>query len=227
MNINIGILFLIISYVVIQILESKLKKYANKSFGINISGAEVAAKILKDNNINDVNVLIDNNGHLTDHYNPLTKTITLSKDVYYGKNISSTAIAAHECGHAIQHANGYAFLRFRSAMVPSLQFTSKYMKLIIILGIIAMSTTFIPLAIGIGLYAITTLFTIVTLPVEFDASRRALNWIKNTNLVSTQEYIMAEDALRWAALTYVVAALGSLAQLADLIGIFNNKRSRK
>jgi Zn-dependent membrane protease YugP len=224
MSLQIGLLFLILSYAIAQTLKSKLRKYANLSFNTPLSGAEIAAKILEDNKISDVSITVDEEGYLTDHYDPLTKTVTLSKDVYYGRNIAATSIAAHECGHALQHADGYAFLRFRSAMVPSLQFASRYTSLLIILGMAISRTTYIPLAIGIGLYALTTLFTFITLPVEFDASRRALNWIEGQAFVSSKEHSMAKDALKWAALTYVIAALGSLTQLLHLIGIFNNRR---
>jgi Zn-dependent membrane protease YugP len=163
-------------------------------------------------------------GHLTDHYNPLTKTVNLSDQVYYGKNAAAAAIAAHECGHAVQHAQGYAFLRFRSAMVPALSATTRFMPWIIMLGIFLINTTLLPLTVGIALFALTTLFSFITLPVEFDASKRALAWMDNQGIVTSQEHQMAKNALSWAAMTYVIAAIGSLAQLLQLINLLERRR---
>ena len=163
-------------------------------------------------------------GHLTDHYNPLTKTVNLSAPVYYQKNAAAAAVAAHECGHAVQHAKGYAFLRLRSTMVPVLSLTSRCMPWVILIGMLVIESTPLPLEIGIGLFSLTTLFAFITLPVEFDASSRALAWMSREGVVISQEYSIAKDALRWAALTYVIAALGSLAELLRLIAILNNRR---
>ena len=168
--------------------------------------------MLADHGINDVRV-ISTPGQLTDHYNPADKTVNLSEGVYASRSVAAAAVAAHECGHAVQHATAYSMLKFRSAMVPALSVASRYMQWIIIIGIFMLQTTMIPLAIGVGLFALTTLFSFITLPVEFDASRRALAWVDSRGIVTTQEHGMAKDALKWAALTYVVAALGSLATL--------------
>jgi Zn-dependent membrane protease YugP len=168
--------------------------------------------MLNQNGIYDVRV-VSVEGMLTDHYNPEEKTVNLSADVYYGRSVAAAAVASHECGHAVQHKVAYAPLKLRSAMVPALSFSSRYMQWILLGGILLLQTTPIPLAIGVGLFALTTLFSFITLPVEFDASRRALAWIQTNNVVNEREYGFAKDALWWAAMTYVVAALGSLATL--------------
>lgn len=220
---GIGMIFLLISVGVSQILRSKFANYSKTSLRADWSGAEVAAKMLHAYGIEDVKIT-HTSGHLTDHYNPLTKTVNLSAQVYEGSNAAAAAIAAHECGHAVQHAQGYAFLRLRSAMVPVLSATTRFMPWVIILGVFLINTTLIPLEIGIVLFALTTLFSFVTLPVEFDASRRALAWMDGQRVVTSQERHMAKDALWWAAMTYVVAALGSLAQLLHLINILERRR---
>ncbi len=219
----IGIIFLLVSVAVSGILKSKLKAYSNTRLRANWSGAEVADKMLREYRIENVTITCTR-GHLTDHYNPLTKTVNLSDQVYYGKNAAAVAIAAHECGHAVQHAQGYAFLRFRSAMVPALSATTHFMPWIIMLGIFLINTTLLPLTVGIALFALTTLFSFITLPVEFDASRRALAWMDNQGVVTNQEHQMAKNALWWAAMTYVVAALGSLAQLLQLINLLEGRK---
>eukprot|EP00540_Astrosyne_radiata_P014836 CAMPEP_0116864896 /NCGR_PEP_ID=MMETSP0418-20121206/25079_1 /TAXON_ID=1158023 /ORGANISM="Astrosyne radiata, Strain 13vi08-1A" /LENGTH=201 /DNA_ID=CAMNT_0004500173 /DNA_START=680 /DNA_END=1285 /DNA_ORIENTATION=+ len=200
-----------------------MNTYTNTRLKSNLSGAEVAAKMLHEYGIGHVKIICTN-GRLTDHYNPLNHTVNLSSQVYHGRNAAAAAVAAHECGHAVQHTQGYAFLRFRSAMVPMLSATSHFMPWIIMLGIFLINTTLIPLKLGIMLFALTTLFSIVTLPVEFDASKRALVWIDRQGIVTSQEYQMARSALWWAAMTYVVAALGSLAQLLRLVSLLNKKR---
>lgn len=219
----IGIIILLLSLAVSQVLRSKFTRYAQTTLSADLTGAEVAAQMLRKHGIEDVQITCAD-GHLTDHYNPLTKTVNLSAPVYYKKNAAAAAVAAHECGHAVQHAQGYAFLRFRSAMVPALSVASRYMTWIVLLGILVVEKTPLPLEIGIGLFGMTTLFAFITLPVEFDASKRALAWMSRQGIVTSQEYSMAQDALRWAAMTYVIAALGSLAQLLHLISILNRRR---
>lgn len=177
-----------------------------------MSGAEVAQTMLRENGIYDVRVT-SVEGMLTDHYNPEEKTVNLSADVYYGRSVAAAAVASHECGHAVQHQVAYGPLKLRSSMVPVLTVSSRYMQWILLAGVLLLRTTPIPLEIGVALFALTTLFTFVTLPVEFDASRRALAWIQTNGIVNQREYGFAKDALWWAAMTYVVAALGSLATL--------------
>jgi uncharacterized protein len=219
----IGMIFILVSVAVSGILKSKLNAYSKTKLRANWSGAEVAEKMLRGYGIEHVTITCTR-GHLTDHYNPLTKTINLSDQVYYGKNAAAAAIAAHECGHAVQHAQGYAFLRLRSAMVPALSATTRFIPWIITLGIFLTNTTLLPLTVGIALFALTTLFSFITLPVEFDASRRALAWMDNQGVVTSQEHQMAKNALLWAAMTYVVAAIGSLAQLLQLISLLGRRR---
>ncbi|MBN9338357.1 MAG: zinc metallopeptidase, partial [Chryseobacterium sp.] len=188
---------------------------------VGVSGKEVAEKMLRDNGINDVQV-ISVPGQLTDHYNPENKTVNLSEAVYMQRNAAAAAVAAHECGHAVQHAVGYSMLQLRSKMVPVVNISSRLLQFVLFAGIAIMvgtrtidnpngNTTV--LAIGVALFAVTTLFAFITLPVEYDASNRALKWLKSTGTVTAEEYEGAEDSLKWAARTYVVAALGSLAQL--------------
>jgi Zn-dependent membrane protease YugP len=193
-------------------LRSKFNEYSQIGLSNGMSGAEIAQTMLRENGIHDVRV-VSVEGMLTDHYNPEDKTVNLSADVYYGRSVAAAAVAAHECGHAVQHQVAYAPLKLRSAMVPALTLSSRYMQWVLLAGILLLQTTPIPLAIGVALFALTTLFSFVTLPVEFDASRRALAWVQNNNIVTQQEYGYAKDALWWAAMTYVVAALGSLATL--------------
>ena len=219
----IGIIFLLVSVAVGGILKSKLTAYAKTKLQANLSGAEVADRMLHDYGIGHVKITCTHE-YLADHYNPLSQTVNLSNQVYYGRNAAAAAIAAHECGHAVQHAQGYAFLRFRSAMVPVLTATAHFMPWVIMLGIFLVNTTLIPLTVGIVLFTLTTLFSFVTLPVEFDASRRALAWMDNQRVVTSQERQMAKNALWWAAMTYVVAALGSLAQLLHLLHILGGRK---
>lgn len=210
--------FAVLSWLVGQRLKSKFHKYSQISLHSGISGAEAAAKMLRDNGITDVRI-VSTSGRLTDHYNPADKTVNLSQEVYQGRSAAAVAVASHEVGHAVQHAKAYGMLKFRSAMVPVLSVSSNYLSWIILIGIFMMNTTPVPLVLGIGLFALTTLFAFVTLPVEFDASRRALAWLSTTGMVDRQEQAMAKDALKWAAMTYVVAALASLAQLLYLVMI--------
>ncbi|AKD02869.1 zinc metallopeptidase [Pontibacter korlensis] len=219
----IGIVFMLISMGVSARLKSKFKKYSQTPLSSGLSGREVAEMMLRDNGITDVRV-ISVAGKLTDHYNPADKTVNLSEYVYEARSAAAAAVAAHECGHAVQHAKAYSFLKFRSAMVPALSIASRYMQWIILIGILMLQTTPVPLAIGVALFGLTTLFSFITLPVEFDASKRALAWIDRRGIVTTQEHGMAKDALKWAALTYVVAALGSLATLLYYVSLLMGRR---
>ena len=206
------IFFMIISWLVQMRLKSKFAKYSQTQLSSNLTGDEVAKLMLTDNGISDVQI-ISVNGQLTDHYNPSDRTVNLSHDVFYGRNAAAAAVAAHECGHAVQHATAYSFLQFRSAMVPVLTVTSTIMPWIIFGGIFLLQTTPIPLAIGVAFFALTTLFSFITLPVEFDASARALAWMTNRGIVTQPERAMAKDALWWAAMTYVISAISSLVTL--------------
>jgi len=225
MNIYIGIFigFMILSLIVSQVLKSKFRKYSAIPIGKGFTGKEIAEKMLRDNGIMDVQV-VSVQGQLTDHYNPQTKTVNLSQDVYYKSSISAAAVAAHECGHAIQHEEAYAFLKLRTAMVPAVSFASNWMQWVLLAGIILLSTFPQLLLAGIILFAATTLFSFVTLPVEIDASRRALLWLNNSGITSAETHPKAQDALKWAAYTYVVAALSSLATLLYYVMIFMGRR---
>ena len=214
-----GAIFLV-SWLVSNRLKSKFEHYSHVQLRNGMSGKEIAEKMLRDNGINDVSV-ISTPGQLTDHYNPLDKTVNLSEAVYNQRNAAAAAVAAHECGHAVQHAQAYRWLTLRSQIVPAVNISSNLSNILIMigfaLGAFSKSTGsgfgyWIAVA-GVALFAITTLFTFITLPVEYDASNRALDWLKNKNIVTREEYAGAEDSLKWAARTYVVAALGSLAQL--------------
>ena len=214
-----GAIFLV-SWLVSNRLKSKFEHYSHVQLRNGMSGKEIAEKMLRDNGINDVSV-ISTPGQLTDHYNPLDKTVNLSEAVYNQRNAAAAAVAAHECGHAVQHAQAYRWLTLRSQIVPAVNISSNLSNILIMigfaLGAFSKSTGsgfgyWIAVA-GVALFAITTLFTFITLPVEYDASNRALAWLKNKNIVTREEYAGAEDSLKWAARTYVVAALGSLAQL--------------
>ena len=219
--IMIGIMLL--SMVVSMTLKSKFKKYSKILLDSGMSGREVAERMLRDNGITDVRIE-SVPGQLTDHYNPVNKTVNLSPEVYNGRSISSAAVAAHECGHAVQHAKSYAWLGFRSKMVPAVSLTSKWVTWILLAGILLIRTFPGLLLAGIVLFALTTIFSFITLPVEIDASRRALAWLSNAGITSYQNHAMAQDALKWAAYTYVIAALGSLATLLYYIMIFIGAR---
>ena len=221
-----GIIFLVSMYVSNQ-LKSKFKKYSKIQLKNGLSGKEIAEKMLSDNGINDVQV-VSVKGKLTDHYNPVNKTVNLSEVVYAQRNAAAAAVAAHECGHAVQHATAYSWLTLRSQIVPAVGFSSKMSNFMIMAGLILMYSgstlgSMLFLA-GIVLFAMTTLFTFITLPVEFDASNRALAWLENKNMVTQEEHAGAKDALKWAARTYVVAALGSLATLLYFISMFLGRR---
>lgn len=227
MIILIVVVFAVLGFVVSSRLKSKFKKYSQTSLKANLSGKEIAELMLADNNIHDVKVLsVD--GQLTDHYNPMNRTVNLSPDVYYGRNAAAAAVASHECGHAIQHATAYTWLNLRSAMVPVQNASGKILNIVLIASLLGGFMLNLPYEligyIVVGSYGVMTLFTLVTLPVEFDASNRALAWIKTRNVVTQDEYAMSKDALKWAAMTYVVAALAALATLAYYIFIFFGNR---
>lgn len=210
----IGIIALI-SFLVSNKLKSKFEFYSKVQLRNGMSGAEIAEKMLADNGIRDVRV-ISTPGRLTDHYNPSDKTVNLSEAVYNQRNAAAAAVAAHECGHAVQHAQAYAWLQMRSKMVPMVNISSKLSQWVIIGGLMLMAVSamgyYVAIA-GLALMAIATVFSFITLPVEYDASNRALAWLKNKNMLSQEEYSGAEDSLKWAARTYLVAALGALASL--------------
>ncbi|EAZ95329.1 hypothetical protein FBBAL38_06505 [Flavobacteria bacterium BAL38] len=208
----IGGIVMLVSWLVSNRLQSKFDYYSKVHLRNGMSGAEIAEKMLADHGIRDVKV-ISTPGRLTDHYNPADKTVNLSEAVYNQRNAAAAAVAAHECGHAVQHAQAYSWLTMRSKMVPMVQISSSLVQWVLIGGILMINTFPSLLLIGIILFAVTTLFSIVTLPVEYDASNRALAWLKNKNMVSQQEYAGAEDSLKWAARTYLVAAIGSIATL--------------
>ncbi|MBC3845490.1 zinc metallopeptidase [Winogradskyella echinorum] len=221
-----GAIFLVSSFVSNK-LKSKFDYYSKLNLRNGMSGREIAEKMLADNGITDVEV-ISTPGQLTDHYNPANKTVNLSEVVYNQRNAAAAAVAAHEVGHAVQHAQAYSWLKMRSAIVPAVGISSKLSNIVIMVGLalsvggsVLGSNIFL---IGIALFAMTTLFTFITLPVEYDASNRALAWLENKNMVTQEEQAGAKDALKWAARTYLVAALGSLATLLYFISIFLNRR---
>ncbi len=216
---------MLISWIVSSRLKSKFEYYSKVHLKNGMSGKEVAEKMLRENGIMDVQV-VSVPGQLTDHYNPENKTVNLSEAVYMQRNAAAAAVAAHECGHAVQHAVGYSMLQLRSKMVPIVNISSNLLQFVLMGGIVvmAMSGNKTILAIGVVLFAITTLFAFITLPVEYDASNRALQWLKSTGTVTSEEYEGAEDSLKWAARTYVVAALGSLAQLLYFASMLMGRR---
>ena len=219
MNIwTIMIVVMVLSFIVQQMLQSRFSKYSKVPVANGMSGAEVAQKMLHDHGIYDVKV-VPARGMLTDHYNPQTKTVALSEGVYASRSVAAAAVAAHECGHAVQHAIGYAPLKMRSALVPVVNFASSIAQWVLLLGVIMINTFPGLLWFGIILFASTTLFSFITLPVEVNASSRAVSWLGRSGITDTQTAPMAVDALKWAAYTYVVAALGSLATLLYYIGL--------
>lgn len=221
----VSLIFVGISMIVSMVLKSKFTKYGKVPLANGMSGKEIAEKMLRENGIYDVKVTsVD--GFLTDHYNPANKTVNLSPEVYSGTSVSAAAVAAHECGHAVQHATAYGPLVMRSKLVPAVQFSSTIVNWVLIAGVImaASSNNTTVLLIGILLMAVTVLFTLVTLPVEFDASKRALAWLNTTNVTTNTEYPQAKDALKWAATTYVVAALAAVVQLIQYIMLYMSRR---
>lgn len=222
----ISLLFMGLGMIVQARLKSKFAAYAKVPTSSGLSGKEVAERMLSDNGIYDVKV-VSVPGFLSDHYDPSKKTVNLSPDVYDGRNVSAAAVAAHECGHAVQHATAYSMLRLRSALVPAVQISTNLSQWVIIIGLGLFTVgggNSTVLLIGIILFAISTLFSVITLPVEFDASARALKWLNNSQLTMPLEHEKAKDALKWAALTYVVAALASIAMLVQYIMIYNDRR---
>ena len=214
----------ILSYIVQASLQSKFKKYSQVPLANGMTGRDVALKMMHDNGVNDVDVSCIS-GTLTDHYDPTAKRVNLSQDVYSNCSVAAAAVAAHECGHVLQHAMGYAPLKLRSSLVPVVSFSSKIVSWVLLAGILLVQTFPVVLEAGIALFALTTLFSFVTLPVEINASKRALAWLDHAGITSPTNHKMAESALRSAAYTYVVAALSSLATLIYYILILNNRRS--
>lgn len=222
----IAILIFIVSAYVSNKLKSKFKHYSKVHLQNGMSGREIAEKMLADNGIYDVKV-ISTPGRLTDHYNPSKKTINLSEAVYTQRNAAAAAVAAHECGHAVQHAKAYSWLQMRSQLVPVVSVASRFSQWVIFGGLMLMATTAMGstiLLIGIIMFALGTLFSFITLPVEYDASKRALVWLESSNMLNSQEHKAAEDSLKWAARTYVVAAVGSLATLLYFLSIYMGRR---
>ena len=201
---------MVLSYIVQKTLTSRFDKYSDVP--ISLTGAEVAQRMLYSNGIHDVSI-VSIDGTLTDHYNPQTKTVNLSKDVYYGKSVAAAAVAAHECGHVLQHANGYVPLRLRTALVPVVSFSSRIVQWVLLAGVLLIDIFPSLLWIGIALFAVTTLFSLITLPVEINASSRAVAWLEEASITNYETKPMTVDALKWAAYTYVIAAIGSLATL--------------
>ena len=220
---------MIVSFAVSSTLKRKFKKYSQTPLKSNLSGKDVAEQMLADNRIYDVQVMC-HKGALTDHYNPATKLVNLSEQVYHGRNAASAAVAAHECGHAVQHARAYGPLELRTTLVPIQNASAKIINIIfmaMLFGAFMLPNLInfdLALLVIIGCYTVFTLFTFITLPVEFDASKRALQWIDSKGITTTQEQAMAKDALKWAALTYVVAAIGSLVTLLYYVSLFLGSR---
>ena len=214
---------MILSFVVQQKLQSRFTKYSAIRNSSGLTGAQVAEKMLRDNGIYDVKV-VSVQGRLTDHYNSQTKTVNLSEDVYYQNSIAAAAVAAHECGHAVQHAVGYAPLKLRSALVPVVNFANMTVQWVLLAGVIMINVFPGLLWLGIALFAMTTFFSLVTLPVEINASTRAVSWLETAGVADYETRPMAIDALKWAAYTYVIAAIGSIATLLYYISIGNSRR---
>jgi hypothetical protein len=215
------ILVMVLSWIIQYRLKSRFAKYS--AIPVSLSGAEVASRMLQAHGIRDVNI-VSIEGKLTDHYDPTTKTVNLSHDVYYGKSVAAAAVAAHECGHVVQHATGYVWLKMRSALVPVVSFSSNIVSWVLLAGVLLINIFPSLLWVGIGLFAVTTLFSIITLPVEINASARAVNWLTSAGIASYETKPMATDALRWAAYTYIIAAIGSLATLLYYIALANRRR---
>ena len=221
------IVLMVASLIVQKTLTSRIEKYSKIQLNSGLSGKQVAEKMLRDNGINDVQVTCTG-GYLTDHYDPTKKTVNLSQGVFEGTSIASAAVAAHECGHAVQHATAYRWLTMRSRLVPVVQFGSHFSQWILLAGLILMGfTKFLGewiLLVGIVLFALTTLFSLITLPVEYNASERAVEWLESNAITTGNETAMAKDALKWAARTYLIAAISSLATLLYYISIFLGNR---
>jgi Zn-dependent membrane protease YugP len=215
--------FMLLSWLVQSRLKSKFNKYSQIPLANGMTGKEIAETMLRQNGIFDVRIG-SVQGQLSDHYNPTNKTINLSPEVYRGRSVMAAAVAAHETGHALQHAQAYSWLQMRSALVPVVSVSSKWVQWVLLAGILMVNTFPQLLFLGIIMFAATTLFSFITLPVEFDASKRALVWLESNRITTTQQHVMAEDSLKWAAMTYVVAALSSLATLLYYVMIFMGRR---
>lgn len=220
-----SLFFLLISMLVSGVLKRKFAVYSRIPLQSGLTGREIAEKMLHESGIYDVKV-VSAQGFLSDHYNPLNKTVNLSPDVYNGNSVAAAAVSAHECGHAVQHADSYRWLMLRSRLVPFVHFSSNIVQWVLLAGILLVNRFPELLLGGIILFAVTTLFAFITLPVEFDASRRALAWLDRTRITTIDEQPKAKDALKWAALTYVVAAIASLATLVQYILIYSNRRQQ-
>lgn len=228
---NLGIILMIgialVSFIVQWRFKNKFKKYSEMPLASGLSGKDIAQKMLSDNGIHDVKI-ISAEGQLSDHYNPADRTVNLSPEVYHGRSVAAAAVAAHECGHAVQHARAYAWLKFRSAVVPAVTVASKIVQWTLMIGVMLLIFSGNPLvlAVGVAALALVTIFAFITLPVEFDASNRALAWLQtNRGIMQVDaEHSQAKDALWWAAMTYVVAALGSLATLVYYASMLMNRR---
>ncbi|GAA0532256.1 zinc metallopeptidase [Chitinophaga japonensis] len=220
-----SLIFIGISMLVSWRLKSKFKQYSEVPVSSGLTGKQIAEKMLRDNGIYDVQV-VSVDGFLSDHYNPANKTVNLSPEVYSSASIAAAAVAAHECGHAVQHANAYRWLTLRSKLVPAVQVSSSLVQWVLLGGILLINVFPALLLGGIILFAVTTLFSVITLPVEFDASRRALAWLNQTAMMPAQEHKQAKDALWWAAMTYVVAAVASIVTLFQYLMIYMGARSR-
>lgn len=213
---------MVLSFIVQQTLQSRFDKYSRIRNAGGLTGAEVAERMLRENGIHDVQI-VSIDGTLTDHYNPQTKMVNLSRNVYYGNSIAAAAVAAHECGHVLQHATGYAPLRMRTALVPVVQFSSMLVQWVLLAGVLLINVFPNLIWLGIALFAMTTLFSIVTLPVEVNASARAVDWLTTNNVADYETRPLAIDALKWAAYTYFIAAIGSIATLIYYITLANRR----
>jgi len=223
----VSLVFIGLSMLVAQILKSRFKAFGKIPLSSRLTGKEIAEKMLRENGIYDVKV-VSVQGFLSDHYNPANKTINLSPEVYNNYSVAAAAVAAHETGHAVQHASAYAWLTLRSKLVPAVQFSSTIVNWILLIGVfMASSGNSTLLLVGIALFAVTVVFTLITLPVEFDASRRALAWLQRTNVTNAEEYPKAKNALTWAAMTYVVAALAAVVTLVQYVLIYMGGRDRE
>ncbi|MEE3407554.1 MAG: zinc metallopeptidase [Candidatus Cryptobacteroides sp.] len=209
---------MVLSFVIQQVLNSKFNKYSKVGLPSGLTGAQVAAKMLEDHGITDVSITCIK-GKLTDHYNPVNKTVNLSEEVYYGNSVAAAAVAAHECGHVVQHATGYAPLKLRSALVPVVSFSSNAVQWVLLIGVMIIKITPTLLYLGIAMFALTTLFSVVTLPVEINSSARAVQWLDKAGITGPATKAKAVDALKWAAYTYVIAAIGSIATLIYYIAM--------